>query len=191
MPRSKVIYNGRTINNFQSGKKEPLIFASGRIWDEGKNLENLCKISKEFKWPLYIAGSGICNDLNGKHLGFLNESEMLVWFNKASIYLHPALYEPFGLSVLEAANCDCALILSEIQSLKEIWEDTAIFVNPLCTDEIITKVSFVIDNMEERLDYAKKSKMKSLAFTTYNMCKEYVKTYINLISHSYNMQNVS
>jgi glycosyltransferase involved in cell wall biosynthesis len=139
---------------------------------------------------LYIAGSGTCNDLNGKYLGFLNESEMLLWFSRASIYLHPALYEPFGLSVLEAAYYDCALILSDIQSLKEIWDKAAIFVNPLCTDEINKQVSFLISNKVELNRYAQKSKMRSLKFSTYNMCSEYMETYTNLISNSCNLQKV-
>ena len=40
------------------------------------------------------------------------------------------LYEPFGLSVLEAAQHGCALVLSNIPTLRELWSDAALFVDP-------------------------------------------------------------
>ena len=32
----------------------------------------------------------------------------------------PAIYEPFGLSALEAGLCGCALVLGDIESLREV-----------------------------------------------------------------------
>ena len=42
----------------------------------------------------------------------------------------PARYEPFGLSVLEAALSGCALVLGDIASLREVWQDAALYVPP-------------------------------------------------------------
>ena len=49
---------------------------------------------------------------------------------RAAIYALPAHYEPFGLSILEAAMSGCALVLGDIPSLREIWGDAAVFVHP-------------------------------------------------------------
>src|SRR5439155_1168938 len=49
-------------------------------------------------------------------------------YAEASIYAWPARYEPFGLSVLEAALSGCALVLGDIPSLRELWEGAAWFV---------------------------------------------------------------
>ncbi len=48
----------------------------------------------------------------------------------ASIYATPALDEPSGLKVIEAARECCALVLSDVPSLRRSWEDAAIFVDP-------------------------------------------------------------
>ena len=40
---------------------------------------------------------------------------------RASIYALPARYEPFGLSILEAALSGAALVLGDIPSLREVW----------------------------------------------------------------------
>ena len=63
-------------------------------------------------------------------LGPLAADELADWYGRAAIYALPARYEPFGLSALEAALSGCALVLSDIPSLREIWEDAAFFVSP-------------------------------------------------------------
>ena len=47
----------------------------------------------------------------------LSGEDIRPWFARAGIYALPAVYEPFGLSVLEAALSGCALVLGDIPSL--------------------------------------------------------------------------
>src|SRR5690625_7216151 len=44
-----------------------------------------------------------------------SDLEVFTWLRQASVFVMPSRYEPFGLSVLEAALSGCALILSDIQ----------------------------------------------------------------------------
>lgn len=179
---SRVIYNGRTRHKAVDGNKEAVIFASGRIWDEAKNLKLLATISRHFKWPLYIAGNGNLNVEYGRHLGLLSESEMVSWYIRASIYISTALYEPFGLSVLEAAYNNCALVLSDINSLREIWGDAAIFVNPRNTEEIIDSVEWLIKSNEMISEYARKANMQSHKYSADSMCNRYVEIYNEMLT---------
>ena len=57
-------------------------------------------------------------------------SNLAGWYGRAGIYALPARYEPFGLSVLEAALSGCALVLGDIPSLRELWHGAATFVDP-------------------------------------------------------------
>jgi glycosyltransferase involved in cell wall biosynthesis len=189
--KSVVIYNGRTDEHFGTGKKEQVLLASGRIWDEAKNLKCLSVIARNIKWPLYIAGDSRSSEGNEHYLGFLDSSEMIAWFNKASIYIHPALYEPFGLSVLEAAYCGCALILSDIPSLNEIWEDAALYVNPLNSKDIEEKIQYLINDKDALLYYSSKSKMKAQLYTGKNMCTKYEKIYRELLAKHAGIQEIS
>ena len=63
-------------------------------------------------------------------LGRLGEEELARWLARAAIFALPARYEPFGLSVLEAALSGCALVLGDLASLREIWDGAAVFVPP-------------------------------------------------------------
>ncbi|HEX3992613.1 MAG TPA: glycosyltransferase, partial [Acetobacteraceae bacterium] len=44
------------------------------------------------------------------------------------IFVSVSRYEPFGLAVLEAARAGCALVLSDIPTFRELWQDAASFV---------------------------------------------------------------
>ena len=46
------------------------------------------------------------------------------------VFVSAALYEPFGLAVLEAAAAGCALVLSDIPTFRELWDGAALFVAP-------------------------------------------------------------
>jgi glycosyltransferase involved in cell wall biosynthesis len=48
----------------------------------------------------------------------------------AGIFVSPSLYEPFGLAVAEAARLGLPLVLSDIPTFRELWDDAALFVPP-------------------------------------------------------------
>jgi glycogen synthase len=138
--KASVIPNGRALCCRSSGPKEPLIFAAGRLWDEAKNVMLLDRIAAELPWPVYVAGGGYGAE-HARTLGRLSSDEIASWMRRASIYAFPAKYEPFGLSVLEAARAGCALVLGDIPSLRENWEGAAEFVDP--TDDAAWKAALI------------------------------------------------
>jgi glycogen(starch) synthase len=135
---SKVIPNGRFRSIHLPGNKMEIILTAGRLWDEAKGLQLLEQLAPELKWPIYAAGenrhpSGSQELLGHIHaLGHLDHHRLAEYLSAASIYASPALYEPFGLTVLEAALSGCALVLSDIPSFRENWNDAALLIS---TDE--------------------------------------------------------
>ena len=65
---------------------------------------------------------------NVQTLGRLSEGEVTRRLAERPVFVSAALYEPFGLSVLEAAQAGCALVLSDIPSFRELWDGAAEFV---------------------------------------------------------------
>lgn len=139
LPHGVVIPNGCDAGRRVRGHaKQPLVLAAGRIWDEAKNLRILADAAESLDWPVCVAGSdtrpdGTRQPIDGvRTLGALPASTMSEWYARASIFVHPALYEPFGLAPLEAALERCALVLADIESLREVWGDAAAYVP--CSD---------------------------------------------------------
>jgi glycosyltransferase involved in cell wall biosynthesis len=129
------IWNGIALPGVRT-RKQPFIFAAGRLWDEAKNVALLSKIAPALDWPVRVAGAtqpagGLARASSASEavlqLGVLPHPEVICQMRAASIFVSPAVYEPFGLTVLEAAACGCALVLSDIPTFRELWDGVALF----------------------------------------------------------------
>ncbi len=136
----QVVLNGRgpsaSISSIGTAPSGPIAFTAGRLWDEGKGLGLLDLAAETMTVPVFAAGA--LTGPNGarlapsrlKALGQLSEVEMAGWLAARPIFVSTALYEPFGLAVLEAAAAGCPLVLSDISTFRELWDDCALFVDP-------------------------------------------------------------
>jgi glycosyltransferase involved in cell wall biosynthesis len=127
-----VIHNGVDVGNGHRNE-QPFILAAGRLWDEAKNVRAVMSAAEHAGWPLKLAGPwpAQCDLPAGlEFLGDLPRQELLDLMARAGIFVAPALYEPFGFCVLEAAGSGCALVLSDIPGFRELWNGAAVFVDP-------------------------------------------------------------
>ncbi|MGZ3458845.1 MAG: glycosyltransferase, partial [Archangium sp.] len=89
-------------------------------------------------------------------------------------------YEPFGLSVLEAALAGCALVLGDIPSLREVWGDTALFVHPDDGDGLVRALRSLMNNPAERERLATEARARALTFSPRRMAEAYLELYAAL-----------
>jgi glycosyltransferase involved in cell wall biosynthesis len=190
----RVLPNGRDTAKFQARTKEPFIFTAGRLWDEAKNVQAVARIASKLSWPVYLAGdttgnaessslsyTGDCN-----MLGRLAGSEMAAWYARAAIYVMPAHYEPFGLSILEAALSGCALVLGDIPSLREIWADAALFVTPSDPEALQRSIQELIDVPAKREELGRRAYVRGLGFNASRMSRAYLAAFHDAIAASPN-----
>jgi glycogen synthase len=129
--RCRVIPNGVSPGPDSATQREPFVLAAGRLWDDAKGLDMLDAAADGLPWRVELAGEG--GGRTARHailLGRLERDRLRARMAQAAIFAHPARYEPFGLAVLEAALAGCALVLGEIESLREQWDGAALFVAP-------------------------------------------------------------
>jgi len=180
----RVIPNGRDEGLFRlAEKKEEFIFTAGRLWDEAKNIAALQSVAGELGWPVYAAGQSyhpsgtLVADGSIKKLGILSTKELASWLSRASIFALPALYEPFGLSALEAGLSGSALVLGDTPSLKEIWAGAALFVDPRDTSALKNAITLLINDSVLRQKLALKARARALSYTTERMADGYLDLY--------------
>ena len=185
LQQPRVILNGRTATS-ATVPKEPLILTAGRLWDEAKNIVSLCDIAANLPWPTLMAGPTAeagCDSL-GEHvryLGRLSSHELQDWMARASIYVMPARYEPFGLSVLEAALAGCALVVGDIPTLREIWGEAAVYVDPEDRAALQTAISGLIDDAPGRRALAAAARSRASELTPRRMADKYCELYSELM----------
>lgn len=184
--RAEVIYNGRDIET-ATRDKEPYILSAGRIWDEAKNIALLSSIAHVVDWPIHISGNNTDPDTgetptleNVKFIGALSSAEIQECMERAAVFCMPAKYEPFGLAILEAAKAGCALALSNIDSLKEIWGDAALYFDPLDQEEAANTINRLINDPDLRREMAAKAIIRSKNFTARAMAQNYIGLYRKL-----------
>ena len=186
-PSGRAIPNGRSPEMFCGRSKKPFIFSAGRIWDDAKNISALENVAPRLSWPVYAGGDE--QHPNGKSaplqnlrlLGRLPPEAIGEWLAHASIFALPARYEPFGLTVLEAAMSGCALVLGDIPSLREMWDDTALFVPPEDSNALEEALEFFINNEAKRNVMAQLAYQRAQEFTADNMARAYVEVYRGLV----------
>lgn len=130
-----VVPNGRQPTPGR-GTRRPIVLTAGRLWDLAKGVSTLDAAAHLIPHPVYAAGPVIGpNGASAAYpylnlLGTLDEQILANWYAKAAVFTSVSRYEPFGLAVLEAAQAGCGLVLSDIPTFRELWDDAAIFVPP-------------------------------------------------------------
>jgi glycogen(starch) synthase len=189
----RVIYNARRRELFQPCEKEPIVFSAGRIWDEAKNISTLLTVAPALDWPVYVAGD--CSHPDDGHesktgerfrnafmLERIGQREIAYWMGRASIYAAPVVYEPFGLSILEAALAGCALVLSDIPSLREIWGDAATFVPAHDKKAWKNAINGLIELPVKRKETAALAHCRALQFNLHQFGSDYLRAYCDVLA---------
>ena len=179
----RVIPNGRTALAGPRGNKLPRVVAAGRAWDEAKNLSLLESVAPGLPWPVVVAGDAKGLGLpppNVERLGAIAPGEVRALLDSAAIYCLPARYEPFGLSVLEAAQAGCALVLGDIPSLRENWEGAAVFVDPADPAGLSSVLCDLSDDSARRAELGAAAASRAVQFTPARMASAYAALYREL-----------
>jgi glycosyltransferase involved in cell wall biosynthesis len=183
----EVIFNG--IDSLpEAGAKEPFILAAGRLWDEARNIGVLPAIAGDLAWPVRIAGSiHQDNDTIGPErgvewLGDLSQSHMRAAMAKAGVFVSPALYEPSGPTVLDAASRGCALVLSDIPSLRELWDGAALFVNQHDGDDIKRTLNALAGDADMRAGLQRAARTRAGRYGLTIMADQYELLYRDMLA---------
>jgi glycogen(starch) synthase len=184
----RVIANSCDPTQWSPRPKEPFVLTAGRAWDAAKNVRALDIAAPAVEWPIYIAGDRISPDgattafSNLNVLGALEPHGMAEWMGRAAIYALPARYEPFGLSVLEAAHSRCALVLGDTPSLRENWSGVAHFVHPDRPDELQRTLRDLIADHERRDAFGDAALQRARTFTVEKHVTGYERIYQDMVA---------
>ncbi len=134
--RIEVVRNGRRPLPRGPGPRQRAVLVAGRLWDEAKGAAVLDRAAGLLGAPVWAAG-GVAGPNRAafaashlRLLGVLDEAGLAAAMSRATVFASAARYEPFGLAALEAAQAGLALVLSDIPSLRELWDGAALFAAP-------------------------------------------------------------
>jgi glycogen(starch) synthase len=192
MGRAQVVHNARDARLFIEWRGERIlpVMSAGRLWDEAKNLRVLDEAAAGLPQPVLVAGEtraphgGEAGYTSVIALGRLSPANLRICLQRSAIYAAPAVYEPFGLGVLEAALAGCALVLGDIPTLRELWDGAADFVPPREPRMWRRTLARLLKDGVRRHDLAMRALRRAEQFSPARMAARYRDTYRDLLAGS-------
>jgi glycosyltransferase involved in cell wall biosynthesis len=189
-----------TVNAVQKKYHLPdefVLYVGDVTWN--KNIPRLISAMEQISLPLVLVGktftnqnvdeknpwnkdlvtvqNAIKNNKKIKVLGFIPTQDLPAIYAAASVFVMPSLYEGFGLPILEAMSCNCAVITSDRGSLKEVGGDAVFTVNPESIDSIKEGILKVIHDNTLRKNLIQKGKERIKDFTWKKTTEKTVEVY--------------
>lgn len=148
----------------QYGIKEPMVIVGGKGW---KN-EPLYQRIKEMKIDDHIIFTG-----------YVSDDDLPLFYNAATVFAYPSLYEGFGIPVIEAMACGVPVVTSNVSSLPEVAGDAAVLVNPEEPEEIAAAIYRIMID-EDLYESLREKGFKQASKFTWEAC---AKKTLEAISH--------
>ncbi len=97
------------------GVREKLVLAGGRGWMYDSIFEKVRQLGLESEiiFP-----------------GYVEDAEQVLWYQAATVFVYPSLYEGFGIPVAEALSCGIPVVTSNVSSLPEAGANIAMCIDP-------------------------------------------------------------
>ncbi|MBB6215537.1 hypothetical protein HNQ80_001626 [Anaerosolibacter carboniphilus] len=112
--------------------------------------------------------------------GFAPYSHLPYFYNAASLFVYPSLYEGFGLPPLEAMACGCPTITSNLTSIPEVVNDAAILINPYDVDELTHAIIRVLEDKKLSMELIVKGLAQASQFSWENTARNTLRVYESL-----------
>ena len=166
----QVVHNASFLQPSEEPKQD-FVLAAGRWWDDGKNAAVLDRAAGMTRWPVVAAGANIgptgqfVQFRHADYRGELAHAQMASAMRQAAIVASPSVYEPFGLAALEAARAGAALVLADIPTYRELWEDAALFADPRRPEAFANAFNTLAGDPQQRATLGLKARERSTRFS--------------------------
>lgn len=112
-----------------------------------------------------------------RFLGFVPFDTLRVFYELATAFVFPSLYEGFGLPPLEAMAAGTPVISSDVYSLPEVVQDAAMIVNPENVFDISRGICEVLRDSDLRKTLVERGRTRASEFSWLKAARETVEVY--------------
>lgn len=106
------------------------------------------------------------------YLGHISDDDRWPIYRQATMFIHPSLYEGFGMWILEAFECDVPVAVSNNSSLPEVGGDAALYFDPTSKTEMKSVMLKVLQSPELRTEMIAKGKQQLTKFSWEKCARE-------------------
>lgn len=110
-------------------------------------------------------------------LGFITDEQLVALYKRAQGYIFPSFAEGFGLPLLEAMAMGTPVVSSNATSLPEIGGDAALYFDPYNVDDMVEKISHILNDQKLRKSLIEKGSKRYQKFSWEKLGKETLRIY--------------
>jgi glycosyltransferase involved in cell wall biosynthesis len=101
-------------------------------------------------------------------VGYVSDPERVSFYNAADFLAYPSWYEGFGMPLLEAMQCGCPVITSQVSSMPEVVGDAGLLIDPHRVEDLQeTMLRLVLEpGLKEKLRLAGFEQAKRFSWET-------------------------
>jgi len=114
--------------------------------------------------------------------GFVSDEDLVPLYTGASVYVHPSLYEGFGIMILEAMACGAPVVTSNVSSLPEVAGEAALLVDPRSVSEIAAAIKRLLTNPALADELRERGFKRVKQFSWQKMAKQTLEVYRQLLA---------
>lgn len=107
-----------------------------------------------------------------KYLGYIQERDKPYIIKLAKAIIYPSFYEGFGFVPLEAMSVGTPVITSQVTSLPEVVQDSALLINPYNIEDLTVAIEEVLTNSKLRESLIAKGLQRAQTFSWNNTARE-------------------
>ncbi len=173
----------------------PYLFYVGNAHPH-KNIERLIKAflilkKKYIHLQLILAGSDHYfwqrikqefQDIGIIYAGQISDEQLVAYYKNAKAFVLPSFEEGFGIPLLEAMSCSCPVVSSKAGSLKEVGGDAALYFDPAKPDDMVKKISSVLDDEKIRQKLIEKGLKRYKQFSWKKLAEKTLEVYTRCAS---------
>jgi glycosyltransferase involved in cell wall biosynthesis len=97
--------------------------------------------------------------------GFVPREDLGLWYNAATVFVYPSLYEGFGAPPLEALRCGTPVITSNVASIPEVVGDAAITVDPTNVEALAAALVRVVTDPALQEELRRRGPVRAAQFS--------------------------
>jgi len=132
-------------------KEYSLVLAGGNGWKTEKSRQSIVEAQE--------AGENVV------HVGFVDSKDTAAFYQSASLFVMPSIYEGFGMPILESMASGCPMIASDITVLRETAGEAALFAKVGDSDSFSQTIQKLLCDVPLQKELIKKGKQQLKYFS--------------------------
>jgi glycosyltransferase involved in cell wall biosynthesis len=109
--------------------------------------------------------------------GYVMNEDLPLWYNAATAFAYPSLYEGFGMPILESQACGTPVVASNAPPLPEAAGDAALLADPYDVEMLAARLNQILTDETLRFELRERGLAHASQFTWTRTAQETVRAY--------------